>query len=295
MRLPRTLVIATALLLLAACQRNEAPVTGAYGSQMLSGVVTMAAGMPNGSPAGMRVAVGGTGMSAVLGPDGRFSFFNVPETTNLIFSREDVNASIRVVPSIAPLTIELNSNSAHLGRHRATPQGPQLQIEGTIVSVSDTQLVVQPENPSKSPVTFVITSTTAIYQGDTALKPSDLTAGEQVHVKAAVSGTTNTASIVIVQNDNNSGDTNPGQGSQTMTANGTVTAAASGQITVSTEAHGDVVVKGDNSSTVVRMEGSVIQFSDIKVGWQVNCLGTRIDDHTLQATQIEVRGVSDHP
>lgn len=291
MRFSRSMVVATAVILLAACQGHES-VTGAYGSQMLSGVVTMAAGMANSSPAGVRVSVSGTGMSTVLGADGQFSFFNVPETAQMIFSRDDVNATLRIASSPAPLAIELSSNSAHVGRHRVTPQGPQLQTEGTIVTVSDTQLVVQPEGHG-SQVTFVMTPTTAIYQGDTLLKASDLKTGDQVHVKATVSGTTNTAMIVFLQNEGN--DTNPpNNGGQTMTANGTVTAVAAGQITVMSESKGSVVVKYD-SSTVVRMEGSVIQGSDIKVGWEVNCLGKRIDDHTLQATQIEVRGVSDHP
>jgi hypothetical protein len=42
-------------------------ITGGYGSQGVTGVVTMAVGMSKSGPMGVRVLVSGTGMSAVLG------------------------------------------------------------------------------------------------------------------------------------------------------------------------------------------------------------------------------------
>jgi hypothetical protein len=72
MPISRTVVIVAAVLVLAACRDHET-ITGGYGVRGASGVVTMAVGMSNSSPAGVRVAVGGTGMSAVLGTDVRFS------------------------------------------------------------------------------------------------------------------------------------------------------------------------------------------------------------------------------
>ncbi len=139
----------------------------------------MAVGMSNSSPAGARVGVGGTGMSAVLGT----------ETATLNFTRDDVRARIQVTASPAPPHIELNSNSASLGRRRAAPSVPLLQID----------------------------------------------------------------------------------------------------LSVSTVPKGDVMV---DSNTVIRKQGDRITLSDIHVHDQVNTMGTRIDDHTLQARQIEVCGVS---
>ncbi len=366
MRNSRIIVVVAAVLVLAACRGHET-ITGGYGVQGVAGVVTMAAGMPNSSPAGVRVAVGGTGMSAVLGPDGRFSFFNVPETADLIFSRDDVDARVRVSPSLAPLPIELSSHSARVGRQRSAPTGPQLQVEGLIVSVNSTQIVVHDEHGND--VTMVINTDTIIRKGDQALTPAGLNVGDRVHVKASVSGNTKTALLIILQNPDDGeqsleveglivsvnstqivvhdshgndvtmvidGDTiirkgdqaltpsglnvgdrvhvkasvsgntktailiilqNPAddggdQGSQTMTANGTVTAAGS-SLTVSTEAHGDVVVNVDGS-TIIKKQDASITISDIHLGDEVNCMGTRVDDHTLLAQQIEVRGVSGH-
>ncbi len=76
-----------------------------------------------------------------------------------------------------------------------------------------------------------------------------------------------------------------------MTANGTVKDVGGSQLTVSTVPKGDVTVNVD-SNTIIRKQGVQITVGDIKVNDQVNCMGTRVDDHTLLAKQIEVRGVS---
>ena len=76
-----------------------------------------------------------------------------------------------------------------------------------------------------------------------------------------------------------------------MTANGTVKSVDSSSLTVSTVPKGDVVVNVDGN-TIIRKQGVQITLADIHVGDEVNCMGTRVDDHTLLARQIEVRGVS---
>ena len=55
----------------------------------------------------------------------------------------------------------------------------------------------------------------------------------------------------------------------------------------------DVTVKVD-ASTIIRKQVSIITLADIKAGDEVNTMGTRVDDHTEQARQIEVRGSSGH-
>ena len=282
MRSSRIAVLVGVVLVLAACRGHEA-ITGGYGAEGVSGVVTMAAGMSNSSPAGVRVTVGGTGMSALLATDGRFSFFGVPETADLSFTRGDVNARIRVTASPAPLQIELNSNAASVGRRRAAPSAPLLQIEGLITAISDTEITVHDSH--NQDVTVKITTDTIIRKGDQALQTADLHVGDRVHVQVKVSGDEKTAVNIMLQNPDGE------DGSQTMTANGTVKATGASELTVSTVPRGDVVVKVD-SSTIIRKQGDRIALSDIHVGDEVNTMGTRIDDHTLQATQIEVRGVS---
>src|SRR5262249_15448576 len=135
------LVVVAAVLALAGCRGHEA-ITGGYGSTGVSGVVSMAAGMTNNSPQGVRVAVSGTGMSAGLRPHGRLAVFRAPGNPTLTFSRGDVSASIKVQGS-GVLQIELNATTASLSRHRATPSDPsKLEVEGLITNVTATEITV---------------------------------------------------------------------------------------------------------------------------------------------------------
>ena len=94
----------------------------------------MASGMANASPAGVRVGVGGTGMSVVVGADGRFAFAGVPDGAPLLFERQSdgVNARLSLASTSAPVVVELGLNTATLSRRRASPSEPQTQIEGLI-------------------------------------------------------------------------------------------------------------------------------------------------------------------
>jgi hypothetical protein len=111
-RFSRSVVTVSAVIALAACQGHEAITRDRGDRGGVVGVVTMAAGMTNSSPAGVRVAVGGTSMSAVLGTDGRFLFMAVPNNAELIFTRADINAKMAVSPSRKPMTIELSADEA---------------------------------------------------------------------------------------------------------------------------------------------------------------------------------------
>ncbi|HYS55209.1 MAG TPA: DUF5666 domain-containing protein [Thermoanaerobaculia bacterium] len=273
-----------AVLVLAACRGHEA-ISGGYGAQGVSGVVTMAAGMPNSSPAGVRVDVSGTGMSSVLGTDGHFAFFGVPESAELTFTRNDVNARIRVAASPGPLSIELNANGANVGRRRSSPSVPLVQVEGLITAISTSEITVHDSHGQD--VTAKITDTTVIRKGGQTLDTTGLKVGDRVHMQVKVDGDTKTAVNIVLQNP----DDADGNGGQTMTANGTVKSVGTDQLTVTTVPKGDVVVKVDGN-TIIKKQGDRIDLSQIKAGDEVNTMGTRIDDKTLLAKQIEVRGVS---
>ena len=60
MRSSRIAVLVGVVLVLAGCRGHEA-ITGGYGAEGVSGVVTMAVGMSNSSPAGVRVGGGRDG------------------------------------------------------------------------------------------------------------------------------------------------------------------------------------------------------------------------------------------
>ena len=284
----RTLKILAAVVLLAACRGHRETVTGDYGMGVVSGQIVMASGMANADPAGVRVAVGGTGMSVVVGADGRFAFAGVPEGAQLFFERQSdgVNARLSLASTSAPVVVELSMTTATLSRHRAAGSEPQQQIEGTITAASATSITVHDSHGNDD--VLQINDKTVIRKGHTAVKAADLVVGTRVHVMAA----TGVALLVLVQDERaEPGDDNGGDdhGGDTMTANGTVKSAGADSLVVTTVPKGDVTVKVD-ASTIIRKQGTVIKLADIKVGDGVNAMGTRVDDHTLLARQIEVRG-----
>jgi hypothetical protein len=283
-----------------ACSRHES-MTGAYGEHVVAGTVAMASTVANSSPAGVRVSIAGSGNAAVLSADGRFLFSDAPDNAELRFTRlSDGIAASMVVPSgITNLVVELDRGSAHSGRSRAVaPVQPYLQFEGILRSAGASSVVVT-DARSKADVTVAVNATTIIRRGDTTVTAADLLAGDRVHVKATSAGNVYTAVELLVQGgggaDDPPGDdhgNDPGNGNQggpVMTANGTVVAVGAGQLTVASQPNGNVVVKVDGSTTI-KKQGQSISLGDIKAGDAVNAKGTRVDDHTLLASQIEVRG-----
>jgi hypothetical protein len=127
----------------------------------------------------------------------------------------------------------------------------------------------------------------------TVFQPAAPKVGDRVHVRVAKTADGLVATLVMVQGGDDSGDDGGEHGGTTMTANGKVTATGGDNITVDSESHGSVTVKVD-SSTIIRKQGKTIGVADIKTGDFVNTMGTKIDDHSLLARQIEVRGESGH-
>jgi len=360
MRFAKWVVLAAAVVLLVAC-RHEQTVAGSYGMSAVSGQVVMASG---GTPAGVSVTVRGTGQTLILGEDGRFSFNNVPEDVQLVFTRADGIHATFAAGATSSVVIELSSNSATArGRSRSAPSTPHSEFEGLVKSASATQLVITDSH--RGDVTFVLDANTVVRKGDVTVSPADLVAGDRVHVRATKQADNSyLASLVLVQNtlaqhqasefegtvkaisadsltlnsrggdvvlqidssttftpaapgvgdrvhvravksgdalvavsvrvqgsDDEGEDGGGEHGGTTMTANGKVSAASASQLTVESESHGSVTVKID-SHTIIRKQGAHIAAGDIKSGDYVNTRGTRIDDHSLLAEQIEVRGES---
>ena len=285
MRMARWAVVVVAVIALAGCRKHES-MTGTYGAGVITGQVVMAAGT-SASPEGVRVSVVGTGMSTLLGPDGRFTFSSVPEDAQLHFMRATDGIDARfAVPPQRSFTVELNGTSAKAGRKRAAGPGQELQIEGDIVTPGTDSIVVHSSH--NEDVKVMLTDTTVIRHGQTPIAAADLKAGDHVHVKATVKDDVKTATEVIVQNE---GEDDGGDDANTRTANGTVKSVGSDSLVVSTVPKGDVTVQVD-SSTIIRKQGVLIGLSDIHAGDEVNTMGTKVDDHTLKARQIEVRGTS---
>jgi hypothetical protein len=282
----KTFSIFAAVVLLAACRGHRETVTGEYGNGVVSGQIVMASEMANASPAGVRVAVGGTGMSVVVGADGRFAFAGVPDGAQLLFERQSdgVAARLSLASTSAPVVVELGLNTAALSRRRASPSVPQTQIEGLVTAASATSLTVHDSHGQDD--VLAITDKTVIRKGRTAVQPADLAVGMRVHVAAAAD---KTALLIIVQDEKSEpGDDGGNPGGTTMTANGAVKSVGTDSLVVTSVPQGDVTVKV-HGNTIIRKQGALIHLADIKAGDRVNTLGTRVDDHTELARQIEVQ------
>lgn len=280
-------IAVVAMVVSAACHRDEQSVTGSYGSGVVTGQVTMASSIANGSPEGVRVTVSGTGMSTVLGADGRFAFTGVPEDAKFHFTREDGIDATMFAGKAGSLSIELAANAASSsgGRRRAAGSAPQKEVEGNIKTVSATSLVVTTKGTAND-VTVAISSSTVIRKGDTTLTAADLKVGDQVHVRVIVAAdNTATASLIIVQQPES--ETGDDDGANIATANGIVASVAADSMVVHTADARDVTVKVV-AATIIRRQGTTIAFSDIKVGNHVESRGTKVDATTIQAIQIEV-------
>ncbi len=281
MKLTRIAIIITVVLVLGGCRNHERSITGAYGNAVVTGQVTMAADVANGSPAGVEITVGGTGMRAVLGADGRFTFAGVPENATLHLRRaaDGIDTTTSAVAGFN--AIELSRTTVTSGRHRSV--SPAIEIEGTLSSVATDSIVVTTE--SKGSFTAALTSSTIIRKGQTTVAPADLKVGDQVHVKATFKDNTYTAVEVIVQ----TGD-NPGSGNGTQTnveIEGTLTSAAADSIVVATQSHGNFTV-ALTSTTIIRKGQTTVAPADLKVGDRVHVKAT-LKDSTYTATEVIVQ------
>lgn len=282
MNAKRLAVAAVVLIVAIGCRNHERTITGSYGNGVASGQVVMAASMSNGSPTGVQVSVQGTGMTAVLSEDGRFTFVGVPGNAVLHFSRaaDGIDAVANVTG--ASMAVELSAKAAVSGRRRSAPVAPLLQFEGTVNSVTSDTLVVA--TSFKTDVTVKLTADTVIRKGQTTLTPADLKKGDRIHVKTSLKDTVYTATEVILQDDN---QTETGDDGQSVTANGIVSSIGTNQMVVHRANGQDVTVKVDGK-TLIRKYGQSIAFSDIKVGDHVESRGTAVDSTTILAQQIEV-------
>ena len=284
------LSIAVAVVL-TSCNRHEAMPTGNYGGRVVAGQVVMASEMAGSTPAGVEVSVVGTGMSATLAADGRFTFIGVPDDAELAFRRADgIDARVRV-SSGAPLVVELSGKTATSSgsrRHRVSSKdpGPAQEIEGVVQSVAADSIVVLDSHQQL--VTVAIDSSTLIRKGDRVVKAGDLAAGDRVHVKAIQKNSVLTALQVIVQDpdDEENGNDHPNQ-----EVEGVVVAVSADSITVH-DSHGADVTMAVTPSTVIRKGNTTLTAGDLKKDDRVHVKATMVDN-VLTAVEIIVQQQDD--
>ncbi|HYR29786.1 MAG TPA: DUF5666 domain-containing protein [Thermoanaerobaculia bacterium] len=160
---------------------------------------------------------------------------------------------------------------------------PQLrEYEGTIVSVSATELVVL--TSKKVEATFLLTADTVIRKGNTTVAPADLLPGQRVHVKALEAEDAKTAVQVTLQNTRDA---------DAVTVSGDVVSVAGGVLTVATRG-GQVTVQTD-AATRIRKKGKTITVGEILAGDSISAKGRTISENTILASEVEVRGKSGRP
>ncbi|HEX9163880.1 MAG TPA: DUF5666 domain-containing protein [Thermoanaerobaculia bacterium] len=282
MRTKFSILAVAALALLVSCNKHESSLTGSYGQRVVSGQVVMASDMTNSSPAGVAVSVIGTGMSATLSADGRFTFVGVPDKAELSFQRADgINARMPVTSN--SMNIELNSHGGSSKHRGASAQDPQksTQIEGVIDSVAADSITVIDSH--KNSVQVAIDSSTLIRGEDKTLALTDLKKGDRVHVKAVMKNNVLTALQVNVQEPENEDEHN----NQQQEIKGTVAAVNGTTLTVTPAGGGSNVDITLTPTTMIRKGNQTITAADLKKGDVVEVKASMVNN-TLTASQVNV-------
>jgi hypothetical protein len=282
----RLVVVMMVVTALAACQRGErerATVTGVYGTSVVSGVVVMEDG---GTPAGVNVTIGGTGMAAVLAADGNFTFAGAPAEVELLFERvpDGISASLQVSAAAGPMVVELSKSGAKKGSKRRSARGSSgAEFEGVIRSASATEVVVF--TSKKVEQVIAIAPETVIRRGNTILTPAGLTVDARVHVKALKTDTGYTAASIVIQSGGESDDS-PAQVKREY--EGLVISATDAQL-VMTDSRGVVQTFILDAATEIRKGKTAMAGSAILPGWRVHVKATTDADGTKTATRVTVQ------
>lgn len=216
----------------------------------------------NGSGAGMTVTVEGTGLTATVNGAGQFVLSNVPAGTVVLrFNGAGANAQLNLgsIPAGTTITINVVVNGSSAELQQKTVNG-DTEIEGRIESIAGSTLKVAAR-------TVLVTPTTIIRHGNTAMTLAQLEVGQRVHVKGNTTGTgtaaTTTATTILVQNLNTSIPVN-----LDGTVSGLTGTAASFTFTLD-----ERTVCGD-SATEFKGGGSSPSFADLQNGDEVHVKGT---------------------
>jgi hypothetical protein len=275
--------------LVAACQHEHNTITGGYGNSAISGEVVMAEG---GSAAGVEVSVPGTGMAIVLGEDGQFAFFDVPEGTDLHFRRvaDGIDASLRVDKGASHVVVALTqSNATTTGlstgssRRRSAGGGSQsvYEFNGLLKSAGSDRIVVTTE---RGDVTVGVNAQTVVKKGDHEARLDELV-GLRVHVKTHKEGDAYIALLVLAQEE-----TAP---PQTRTYQGTVRSASPDRLLIAT--HDGEVSFALNASTKVTKGDQPATIADLKAGQEVYVGALIASDGTKTATRINIQREQEPP
>jgi len=266
------------VLMLFAAGCSERSVTGMDGWTTVSGQVTLASGERD--VAGIEVSAEGTGVSVRTDRDGRFELNGVPSETVLVFQRgDDIDDRIKISAG-SNLNLVVGNRSSR-GRRRGVGH-PGVEIEATVVSVSETELVVS--NSRGETITVVINENTVIRHGNRVLTVADLKPSDRVHVKAKREGESLLAIEIKLQQESEDDDD---EQSAKVEIEGTVADISADSITVQNNRGSQTAAIVE--STVIRKGNRTLTVADIHVGNRVHVKAQRGTDGALVATEIKLQ------
>lgn len=292
MKIRDSVLVVAALVALVACRGEQATVTGAYGAGVVVGKVAVT-GLNNNSPAGVQVTVRGAGMTTTLAEDGGFTFAEVPENAVLVFHRADgIDSTLELQASSGFVEVTLSpvGASQSSGKRRAARSAPAVyEFEGLVRTSSATQLVVSTSHQEE--VAFTLDASTVVRKGDQPVNAADLVAGARVHLKATKAADVYTATLVTVQNED---DTGGGEQEREAKEYEGVIRSASATRLVILDSHGAEVTFVLNAATVIRKGNASVAAADLQVNDRAHVKAAVAADGTKTATEVIVQNTKKH-
>ena len=263
---------------LTGCQ-ERATFTSAFGQGIIAGSVVLGEELGGGTPAGIEASIPGTGMEALLAPDGRFVFAGVPEKAEIRFRRADgIDVSYRLGPGDATgLVIEISKSGAKRGRKRAVI-GRSLQFEGLVVAATEESIVL--DAAGKGIVTVQIAESTQIRKGNRILSASELETGARIHVMARPEGDAVVAQLVLVQKTAGDGEDEESDDESGVELEGLILEISPSSITVDAAGRGPTTARID-SSTKIRRGNTSLTAEDLEPGDRVHVKAKKVGEELL--------------
>lgn len=286
MKVRQVMVLVVAVMMaLAACRRDRESITGSYGGGIFAGSVVLSG--IDGSPEGVEVSVRDTGMTTVLGADGRFAFAGVPENAILDFRRADgIQASLAVNGSgKGSLKIELARGSANKSSTRGNKNKDKFEFEGTIKTASATEITMLTSHGEE--ILIGLSAETVIRKGNTTLLPADLLPDMHVHVRARKVDDAYVAQEIKVQEGEDDGgedDERP----ELRQYEGTVVSASATELVIF-DSHKTEVTFAITAETVVRKGNTPVLPAELLPGQRVHVKATVASDGAATAVQVTLQ------
>ncbi|MDE3008941.1 MAG: hypothetical protein KGI14_07945 [Acidobacteriota bacterium] len=212
---------------------------------------------------GLVVAANATSLTIQPGDQAAPVVVSVPSTIDVstLSVGERVHAEATLVAGVLTLTsVRAQSSEGDQGQSMST------EVEGVVVSVSATSLVIQPGDQA-TPVTLAVPSTVDV---------SSVAAGDRVHARGELVNNVLTLSSIRVQGPEN------GDQAQSSEVDGTVTAVSATSLTVQ---------PSDQAAAITLAVPATLNVSSVQVGDELHATATLVGG-VLTLSNFEISGAN---